>query len=96
MTHFSELVVIQGQKSKRSRFSFHSLLVSSQGCAKVGRFERETESWKTTPMKCQPKRVVGTSKPELESSELEVVNSEVGVGFIYTPKPQYAKCPSDC
>lgn len=40
--------------------------------------------------------VVGTSKPELESSELEVVNSEVGVGFIYTPKPQYAKCPSDC
>ncbi len=30
--------------------------------------------------------VIGTSKPELESSELEVVNSEVGAGFIYTPK----------
>jgi hypothetical protein len=40
--------------------------------------------------------VVGTSKPELESSELEVVNSKVGVGFIYTPKPQYAKRPNDC
>jgi hypothetical protein len=39
---------------------------------------------------------VRISKPELESSELEVVNSKVGVGFIYTRKPQYAKCPSDC